>query len=274
MYDVIATLRGRSKPDEWVIRGNHHDGWVFGASDPLTGQVALMSEAKALGALAREGWRPERTIIYASWDGEEPGLIGSTEWAEAHADELSRHAAIYINTDSNGRGFLNMEGSHDLQHFVNTAARDVPDPRTGAPVLERLRANLRAAAYVGGGRAVDPALAEAAKAGGDLPIGALGSGSDYSAFLQHLGVPSLDLGFGGEGASGGSYHSAYDSFYHVTQFGRSGPGLWRGPVEGRRAAGAARRRRAARAGALWRFRGDGDALRGGGEEACRRPARA
>ncbi len=223
VYDVIATMHGRSKPDEWIIRGNHHDGWVFGASDPLTGQVALMSEAKALGALARTGWRPERTLIYASWDGEEPGLIGSTEWVEAHADELQRHAVMYINTDVNGRGFLEAEGSHDLQHFVNAAARDVPDPRTGVSSYERLRAEMRAAAYTGGARGVEPGAAEAAKAGGDLPIGALGSGSDYSAFLQHLGIPSLNLGYGGESASGGSYHSVYDSFYHVMQF--DDPGL-------------------------------------------------
>ncbi len=223
IYDVIATMRGRSKPDEWIIRGNHHDGWVFGASDPLTGQVALMSEAKALGALARTGWRPERTIIYASWDAEEPGLIGSTEWVEAHADELSRHAVMYLNTDVNGRGFLGAEGSHDLQHFANAAARDVTDPRTGVPVLDRLRAHVRAAAYDGAGRGVEQATLDAARAGGDMPIGALGSGSDYSAFLQHVGIPSLNLEFGGESASGGSYHSAYDSFYHVTQF--DDPGL-------------------------------------------------
>ena len=123
----------QTRPDEWIVRGNHHDGWVFGASDPLSGQVALMSEAKALGQLYRQGWRPARTIVYASWDGEEPGLLGSTEWAEAHADELKRKALIYINTDSNGRGFLGAAGSHELQHFVNQAANDVLDPRTEVP---------------------------------------------------------------------------------------------------------------------------------------------
>jgi len=231
IYDVIAVMRGATRPDEWVVRGNHHDGWVFGASDPLTGQVALMSEAKALGALARTGWRPDRTIVYASWDGEEPGLLGSTEWVEAHADELRRKAVLYINTDGNGRGFLSAEGSHDLQHLVNTAARDVPDPQTGVSVLDRLRANVRAGAYAGGSGGegdTAPYVLEAAKSGGDMPIAALGSGSDYSAFLQHLGIPSLNLGFGGEDGGGGSYHSAYDSFYHVTRF--DDPGLVYGAV--------------------------------------------
>ena len=229
IHDVIAVMPGARRPDEWVIRGNHHDGWVFGASDPLTGQVALMSEAKALGALARTGWRPDRTIVYASWDGEEPGLLGSTEWVEAHADELSRKAVLYVNTDSNGRGFLSVEGSHDLQHFVNAAARDVSDPQTGVSVLDRLRADVQAGAYAGGERGGPEAyVLAAAKSGGDMPIEALGSGSDYSAFLQHLGIPSLNLGFGGEGGGGGSYHSIYDSFYHVTKF--DDPGLVYGAV--------------------------------------------
>jgi N-acetylated-alpha-linked acidic dipeptidase len=229
LYDVIAVMPGSSHPDEWVVRGNHHDGWVFGASDPLTGQVALMSEAKAIGALARTGWRPARTLVYASWDGEEAGLLGSTEWAEAHADELARKAVVYINTDGNGRGFLEAEGSHDLQHFINTAARDVTDPQTGTSVLDRLRAKVRADAYAGAGRrAEDTAALDAAKAGGDMPVGPLGSGSDYSAFLQHLGIASINVGFGGEGAGGGSYHSAYDSYFHVTHF--DDPGLAYGPV--------------------------------------------
>lgn len=229
LYDVIAVMPGKTRPDEWVVRGNHHDGWVFGASDPLTGQVALMSEAKALGALARTGWRPDRTIVYASWDGEEPGLLGSTEWVEAHADELARKAVLYINTDGNGRGFLGAEGSHDLQHFLNGAARDVVDPQTSVSVLDRLQAHVRVDGYAGTGRRDEDAVAlAAAKMGGDMPLGALGSGSDYSAFLQHLGIPSLDIGFGGEGGGGGSYHSIYDSFYHVTKF--DDPGLVYGAV--------------------------------------------
>ncbi len=195
---------------------------MFGASDPLTGQVALMSEAKALGALHRQGWRPARTIVYASWDGEEPGLLGSTEWAEAHADELKRKALIYINTDGNGRGFLGASGSHELQHFVNQAANDVPDPKTGVSTAKRGRAAILAGAYLDKD-SVSADQLDAAKAGGDFPLGALGSGSDYTAFLQHLGIASLNLGFGGQDESDGSYHSIYDSYYHVTHF--DDPGL-------------------------------------------------
>ncbi|WP_308517879.1 transferrin receptor-like dimerization domain-containing protein [Sphingomonas flavescens] len=222
VYNVIATLRGSTYPDEWIVRGNHRDGWVFGASDPLTGQVALMSEAKALGALYRGGWRPARTIVYASWDGEEPGLLGSTEWAEAHADELKRKALMYINTDGNGRGFLGAGGSHELQHFVNQAANDVLDPKTNVPAARRGRAAILARGY-SDKESVRPEQFEAAKSGGDFPLSALGSGSDYTAFLQHLGIASLNLGFGGEDESDGSYHSVYDSYYHVTHF--DDPGL-------------------------------------------------
>lgn len=223
LYDVIAVMKGSTRPDEWIVRGNHRDGWVFGADDPLSGQVALMSEAKALGALAKTGWRPDRTLVYASWDGEEPGLLGSTEWAETHADELQAKAVLYINTDDTSRGFLGAEGSHTLQHFVNSIARDVPDPQTGVSVYDRLRASIRAGAYSGSGRDAGSGALEAARAGGDIPIGALGSGSDYSSFIAHLGIPSVNLGFGGEGAGGGSYHSAYDTYYHVTNF--DDPGL-------------------------------------------------
>ena len=222
VYDVIGMLRGSTYPDQWIIRGNHHDGWVMGASDPLTGQVALMSEAKALGQLYREGWRPARTIVYASWDGEEPGLLGSTEWAEEHGAELKQKALLYINTDGNGRGYLEAEGSHELQHFLNQAANDVADPKTGVSAAERGRAGVLAKAYMGLGRE-DQEVVDAAKDGGDLPLGPLGSGSDYTAYLQHLGIASMNLGFGGEAESAGSYHSIYDSFYHVTHF--DDPGL-------------------------------------------------
>ncbi len=222
VYDVIGMLHGSVYPDQWIIRGNHHDGWVFGASDPLTGQVALMSEAKALGAMYRQGWRPLRTIVYASWDGEEPGLLGSTEWAEQHGAELQQKALLYINTDSNGRGYFRAEGSHELQHFVNQAANDVADPKTGVSTAERGRAGILAAAYMGSERE-EQDVVDAAKEGGDLPLGPLGSGSDYTAYLQHLGIASMNLGFGGENESAGSYHSVYDSFYHVTHF--DDPGL-------------------------------------------------
>jgi len=222
IYDVIAMLKGSEHPDEWVVRGNHHDGWVFGASDPLSGNVAMMSEARALGALWAGGWRPKRTIVYAGWDAEEPMLLGSTEWAEQHAAELKAKAVIYINTDGNGRGVLGAEGSHDFQHLVNSVAADVIDPETGATVAQRQRAAIRVDAFDKTGHPSEAALAAAEK-GGDLPIGPLGSGSDYSAYLQHLGLPALNIGFGGEDESGGVYHSVYDSFHHMTTF--DDPGL-------------------------------------------------
>jgi N-acetylated-alpha-linked acidic dipeptidase len=219
IYDVIAIMPGQVWPDQWVVRGNHHDGWVFGASDPLSGQVALLAEAKALGALKARGWRPKRTIVYTSWDGEEPMLLGSTEWAETHGDELRKKAVVYINTDGNDRGFLNASGSHDFEHIVAEVAADVTDPETGVSVDQRRRARMRANALDAGAseetRAAARAAADPSK---DPPIGAMGSGSDYSAFLQHLGVPSIDLAYGGEGWSGGVYHSAYDTFEHHSRF--------------------------------------------------------
>ena len=208
-YNVIAKMTGSEFPDEWVIRGNHRDGWAMGAADPTSGMVALMEEARAIGQLAASGMRPRRTIVYAGWDAEEPALLGSTEWAEHNAAELKAKAAIYVNTDGNNRGFLNMGGSHSLEAMINGVARDVTDPQTGASVLERVRAR-RA---VGGD-------AEALSRG-DLRISPLGSGSDYTPFLQHLGLPSLNLSFGGEGG-GGSYHSQFDSFDHYIRFGDPG----------------------------------------------------
>ena len=222
VYDVIAMLKGSTYPDQWIVRGNHRDGWVFGASDPLTGQVALMSEAEALGQLYRKGWRPARTIVYASWDGEEPGLLGSTEWAETHADELKRKAVLYINTDENGRGYFYAAASHDLQHFIDDAARDVSDPQTGVPVLERARAQILSAKYEQPD-SIKPDVLAAAKGGGDLLVNPLGTGSDYTAFVDHLGIASMSVGFGGEEHTDGSYHSAYDTYDHVLRF--DDPGL-------------------------------------------------
>ncbi len=216
IYDVIAVMKGSEFPDQWVVRGNHHDGWVFGAWDPLAGNVALLNEAQSIGALAKSGWKPKRTLVYASWDAEEPGLIGSTEWAEEHAAELQKKAVVYVNSDTNGKGFLNVEGSHDLQRFANQVAVDVPDPETKSSVGARLRAHIQVQALS------DTHLeknAKAAASGADLLIGALGSGSDYSTFLQHLGVASIDLGYSGEDEQGGIYHSAYDTFEHYSRFG-------------------------------------------------------
>ena len=210
LYDVIAKLPGATWPDEWVMRGNHMDGWVNGASDPLSGLAPELEEARALGELYKQGWRPKRTIVYMAWDGEEHGLIGSTEWAEHHGDELQRKAVMYLNTDGNGRGFLNAEGSHYLENLVNSVARDVTDPETGGTVWKRWQS-----AVISRGDA--KAKAEARGARADLRIAALGSGSDYTPFIQHLGIPTLNLGFGGEGG-GGVYHSIYDSFTHYTRF--------------------------------------------------------
>jgi N-acetylated-alpha-linked acidic dipeptidase len=219
IYDVIATLRGTDYPDQWVIRGNHHDGWVFGASDPLSGQVALLAEAKAIGALAAQGIRPKRTLIYTSWDAEEPMLLGSTEWAETHADDLKKHAVLYINSDTNTRGILSAGGSGDFTHLVNQVAARVTDPETGVSIGTRLRAKLR---VEGAAKDATPqAVADAKLAANpnrDFPIEALGSGSDFSSFLQHLGLPALDVSFAGEGEAGGVYHSAYDTFEHHSRF--------------------------------------------------------
>jgi N-acetylated-alpha-linked acidic dipeptidase len=208
-YDVIATLRGSELPDQWIVRGNHHDGWVNGAADPISGMVAELAEAKALGALAKSGWKPKRTIIYAAWDGEEAGLLGSTEWAETHADELSEHAAVYINSDSNERGFLDVGGSHTLETLVNQVARDVTDPEKGVSVADRYLAGTVVFA--------PPDVGREARASKAFRIEPLGSGSDYTPFLQHLGIASLNIGYGGEGHYG-QYHSIYDSFDHYTRF--------------------------------------------------------
>lgn len=210
IYDVIAKMKGNERPDEWIIRGNHHDAWVNGADDPLSGQVAMLEEARAVSELVKSGWKPKRTIIYCAWDGEEPGLLGSTEWVETHAEELKNKAAVYINSDSNGRGFLGVGGSHTLEKFVNEVARDVSDPQTKISVEKRWRAN----EIINGSASAKKDAKERA----DLRIGALGSGSDFTPFLQHLGIASLNLGYGGEDG-GGSYHSIYDSFDHYMRFG-------------------------------------------------------
>jgi N-acetylated-alpha-linked acidic dipeptidase len=220
IYDVVAMLPGSRYPDQWVIRGNHHDGWVFGAEDPLSGSVAMLSEAKGLGALYKSGWRPLRTIVYASWDGEEPGLLGSTEWAETHQAELRQKGVIYINTDGNGRGNLQAQGTHSFQHLVNAVAADVPDPESGVTGAKRLRAKVLSRAFDTNDRDEEVAAAEN---GQDIPIGPLGSGSDYTAFMHHIGIPSLNVGYGGEAESGGVYHSIYDSYDHFTRF--DDPGL-------------------------------------------------
>jgi N-acetylated-alpha-linked acidic dipeptidase len=221
LYDVVAVMHGSTYPDQWVLRGNHRDGWVFGATDPLSGQIALLAEAKAMGQLAANGWKPKRTIVYLSWDGEEPGLLGSTEWAETHADELKKKAVVYLNSDSNSRGYFNAEGSHDLEHLITGVIDDVTDPETNVSVGERYRARLRAEALNPGTRDRDHARAVAkiaADPNRNVPIEALGSGSDYSAYIEHLGLAAINIGYGGEGESGGVYHSRYDTYEHHSRF--------------------------------------------------------
>ncbi|MGA9118595.1 MAG: M28 family metallopeptidase [Bacteroidota bacterium] len=210
IHDVIARMRGSVFPDEWIIRGNHHDGWVFGAGDPVSGQVSMMEEARGIGLLAQQGWKPKRTLIYCAWDGEEEGLFGSTEWVETHYDELKQKAVVYVNSDGNGRGFLGIAGSHTLQKFMNEVARDVKDPEYNVSVGARLKALM-----ISNSSGSD--LKELRESD-EFPIGALGSGSDYSPFLQHLGIAALNIGYGGED-DGGSYHSAYDSFDDFVRFG-------------------------------------------------------
>jgi N-acetylated-alpha-linked acidic dipeptidase len=207
--DVIATIPGGDDKDEWIIRGNHYDAWVNGAEDPISAQVALLEEARSMAELRKQGWQPRRTVIFTAWDGEEEGLLGSTEWVEQHAAELKQHAAVYINSDGNGRGFLGVSGSHTLEQFMNGIERDVEDPETKLSVRERLKLHR-----------ISEAKTEDRKElrnRADLRIGALGSGSDYTAFIDHLGVASLNLGYGGEDG-GGIYHSAYDDFYWYTHF--------------------------------------------------------
>jgi len=203
LYNVVARIPGTTRPDEWIIFGNHHDAWVSGAADPISGAVSLMETARGLGELLKTGWRPSRTIILALWDGEEWGLLGSTEWAEKHDAELKQKAAVYINTDGTGKGWLSAGGSHGLQQFMGEAAKDVMDPRTGKPIFEEARKRAVLGEAEGDAR-------KAAEADASLRIAPLGSGSDFTPFLQHLTLSALSVGFGGED-NGGVYHSAYDT---------------------------------------------------------------
>ena len=210
IYDVIGKIPGTSDGDQWVIRGNHHDAWVNGAEDPISGQVAILEEARAFGELVKQGWKPKRTIIYCAWDAEEPGLIGSTEWVEDHGEELRVHAVAYINSDSNSRGYLGAEGSHTLERLVNDVAHDVQDPETKLSVWKRVQL-----AEIANSNTAEER--QEARSRSDWRIDALGSGSDYGAFLQHAGIASLNIGYGGEDG-GGIYHSIYDDFYWYTHF--------------------------------------------------------
>jgi N-acetylated-alpha-linked acidic dipeptidase len=209
-YDVIAKIKGSKYPDEWVIRGNHQDAWVNGAVDPISGLSAMMEEAKSIGEMVKNGWKPDRTIVYCAWDGEEPGLLGSTEWLETQEKELQQKAVVYINSDGNERGFLYAEGSHALEPLMDEIAKTVIDPQTNVSVFQRKKAH--AAINATTNDAKQKILDEK-----EMKLGAMGSGSDYSSFIQHAGIPALNLGYGGEG-SGGEYHSVYDSYYDFTTF--------------------------------------------------------
>ena len=211
--DVIAKIPGTTAADEWIVRGNHHDAWVNGAEDPVSGQVSLLEEARALSELLKQGWKPRRTIIYCAWDGEEPMLLVSTEWAEYHADELRQHAAVYINTDGNDRGFLQMAGSHSLEQFINGVAKNIEDPETKLSVWKRLQ-------LAGIAQAQSADDRKELRQWPDLRIDPLGSGTDYTTFVDHLGIASLNLGYGGEDNQG-IYHSIYDDFYWYTHFSDS-----------------------------------------------------
>jgi N-acetylated-alpha-linked acidic dipeptidase len=210
LYDVIARIEGSTFPDEWVVMGNHHDAWVNGASDPVSGMVTVLEQARAYGELLKQGWKPKRTIILAAWDGEEQALLGSTEWAEQHDAELKEKAVAYINGDSTGKGRLAAAGSHSLERFIDEVSRDILDPLSGKSVQAALRDRLAE-------RAQDEKERKEILSRPAQRIGALGSGSDYTVFIDHLGIASLNLGFGGEGG-GGVYHSIYDSFAWYTRF--------------------------------------------------------
>jgi N-acetylated-alpha-linked acidic dipeptidase len=207
--DVVFKIPGSSEADIWIVRGNHHDAWVNGAEDPISGQIALLEEARALSTLLKQGWKPKRTIIYCAWDGEEPMLLGSTEWAEYHGQELQQHAAIYINSDGNDRGYLDVGGSHSLEAFVNETAKDIEDPEKHISVWKR-----KQAAEIESG---SPDEKKEARQRADLRIDPLGSGTDFTTFLDHLGIASLNVSYAGEDHEG-IYHSIYDDFYWYTHF--------------------------------------------------------
>ncbi|MEA3150103.1 MAG: N-acetylated-alpha-linked acidic dipeptidase [Gammaproteobacteria bacterium] len=210
VYDVIATLKGGGASGQWVIRGNHHDAWVNGADDPLSGQAAMLEEARMLGALHAQGWTPSRTIIYCAWDGEEPGLLGSVEWVETHLADLQAHAVAYINSDGNERGYLSAGGTQDLENFVSAVAREVQDPETPLSVFAR-------AHLVAISKAKDADERADLRKRDDLVLEALGDGSDFTAFQDFAGISTLDLSFGDE-QDGDQYHSVYDDFYWYTHF--------------------------------------------------------
>ncbi len=214
IWNVIARIEGGEEKDRWVVMGNHRDAWTFGAVDPNSGTTAMLEAARGFGQLLKNGWRPRRTIVLGSWDGEEYGLIGSTEWAEEYAEELKAKAVAYLNMDAavSGPNF-GASSVPSLWKLIRAATRDVRDPKSGKSVYQQWQIR---------GRDSDPESeinedeADSGSRSAEARIGSLGSGSDYTPFLQHLGIPSLDMGFGGDY---GVYHSAYDSFHWMSRFG-------------------------------------------------------
>jgi N-acetylated-alpha-linked acidic dipeptidase len=211
IWDVIGTIDGATYPDEWVVAGNHRDAWVFGAVDPSSGTAAMLEAVHGIGELLKSGWKPKRRIVFASWDAEEEGLIGSTEWAEAHANQLE-HAVAYFNTDVAVSG-PDFEASAvpTLKQFVREVAKEVPSAK-GASVYDQWKSHQAASRnHVNNGfneKHIN------AKTNDDVDVGDLGSGSDYTPFFQHLGVPSTDIGSSGPY---GVYHSAFDNFAWYTK---------------------------------------------------------
>jgi len=214
VYDVFARIPGEVYPNQWIIHGNHHDAWVNGAQDPLSGAATVMESVRSFSQLLETGWRPKRTMVFALWDAEEWGLIGSTEWGEQHADQLRESGVAYFNTDSYSRGWFGVSGSHTLETFFREVVRDTPDPASGVGGLQALvnRDLERARSERDSLRALER----------EFRIGALGSGSDYTVFVDHLNIASANIGIGGI-QSTGVYHSIYDSYdffmrYHDRTF--------------------------------------------------------
>ena len=213
LHNVVAKLEGSTWPDEWVMRGNNHDAWNYGALVAGSGLVTMMEEARGIGELVRKGWRPRRTLLYLAWDGEEQGLLGSTEWAETHAGELRAKAVSYLNSGITTQGFFAAGGSHVFETLVNDVARRVKDPKLDVPAYDRVAAMVRLH-----GSAEERRDLEASQR---IRLAPLGLGSDWTPFLQHLGIASLDFAFEGE-ADSGVYHSIHDNFDFYDRFGDPG----------------------------------------------------
>jgi N-acetylated-alpha-linked acidic dipeptidase len=215
IWDVTGTIAGTEFPGTWVVAGNHRDAWVYGAVDPASGTTAMLEAVRGVGELLKSGWKPKRTVVFASWDAEEFGLIGSTEWAEAHEAELA-NAAAYFNMDVGVSGpKFGASSVPSLKQFIRDIATAVPSPRGGTVYEAWQKTSEPGAGDFSRGNTTNGYRPPAAQAKPDVPVGDLGSGSDYTVFLQHLGIPSTDVGSTG---SYGVYHSAFDNFQWFTKF--------------------------------------------------------